>query len=313
MEVYRIAKWDTTFVTSESKRYKNLPWIALPTTFQSNGYQSMIDEFGDDAPAIYGAWCSLIKLASSCTVRGVLASSRGKAFTVSRIARMTYFPESVFVRLLAWAQTEEVGWIEVAESDEIDWSSQEESDSEGSELTALGNAQRSPSTHPGVTQASPSTHPGVTPATPTDTDTDTEHLHNNDTDCARKRRLSVKSSSVDLELAKDAALNQPDSPRIDVRSVSPVLAREEANRILRACQKGNHKVDPSLIWQTAAVALAVDTGLIDELCGKLNQRGTINNATSWINGAMRRACEESGASWRVLRAEVVPAPSVVEV
>lgn len=113
--VYRIAKWQETFETADSRKHKRLSWVSLPVGFGSNGYQSLVDQFEDEAPAIYGAWCALVNLAAQMNWRGVLCTSRGEPMSISRIARLTYMPTDVFEKLFDWASSESVGWIEVVE------------------------------------------------------------------------------------------------------------------------------------------------------------------------------------------------------
>jgi hypothetical protein len=117
--LYRIAKWETVFERAESRKLKQLNWVPIPVGFSSSGYQQMIDDFGDRAPAIYGAWCALVSLAASCTVRGTLGNGRGIPLKVSHIARMTMFPESVFVELIKWAASDNVRWLIEVKPDEI--------------------------------------------------------------------------------------------------------------------------------------------------------------------------------------------------
>jgi hypothetical protein len=117
MEVWRIAKWSDTFETSDSRNYKSLPWVSVPTTLCSNGYQSLVEEFGADAPAIYGAWSAMVAVASKCPVRGTLATSKGVPYSLERIIREAYMhPDClpIFQRLVAWASSETVGWLEDA-------------------------------------------------------------------------------------------------------------------------------------------------------------------------------------------------------
>jgi len=107
---YSIAKWQETFETSESKRYKNLTWVSLPIGLNSNGYHELVFQFGEEAPAIYGAWCALLAVAAQAPVRGTLASSKGP-YTLARIAVETRMPEVVFAKLFKWALQPEVGWL----------------------------------------------------------------------------------------------------------------------------------------------------------------------------------------------------------
>jgi hypothetical protein len=117
--VYRIAKWDTVFERAESRKLKQLNWVAMPIGFNSTGYQSMLDEFGDDASSIYGAWCALTALAATCTVRGILGNSRGNPLKVSHIARMTGFRSAVFDQLFTWAASSDVAWLEPVPDEEL--------------------------------------------------------------------------------------------------------------------------------------------------------------------------------------------------
>lgn len=111
--VYRIAKWTETFEKSESRRYKNLTWVSLPVGFNSNGYHELIATFKDDAPTIYGAWCALLSVAAEAPVHGTLANSKGIAYSLDRIVADTRFPREVFEKLIPWAVSAKVGWLEL--------------------------------------------------------------------------------------------------------------------------------------------------------------------------------------------------------
>ncbi len=79
----------------------------------------LLDEFGDDAPAIYGAWCALVAYAASCTVRGTLATSKGTPVKVGHIARTVGFGSTVFQKLIDWAVQDSVAWLVPAQPHEI--------------------------------------------------------------------------------------------------------------------------------------------------------------------------------------------------
>ena len=81
--VLRVAKWTTTFEIAESRRHRQLKWVSMPITHSSNGYARMVEQFGDRAPAIYGCWCALLKIAATCPVRGVLSTSSGAGLSFS--------------------------------------------------------------------------------------------------------------------------------------------------------------------------------------------------------------------------------------
>lgn len=116
MTTYQIANWHETFETADSRRHKSLTWVSLPNDLQSNGYQTLIEQQPDHAAELYGAWCALIAVASKCPTRGVLAASNGSAYTVQRLATLTYLPVETMQRLIDWATTQSVGWLEVCDS-----------------------------------------------------------------------------------------------------------------------------------------------------------------------------------------------------
>ncbi len=117
--IYRIAKWSETFETADSRRHKSLHWVSVPNDCHSNGYAQMIEHFGDEAPAIFGAWIALVKIASTCPIRGILSTSSGAALTVARFSFISHFPSSVFEKLIEWASAQTIGWLEVIPINEV--------------------------------------------------------------------------------------------------------------------------------------------------------------------------------------------------
>ncbi len=159
--VYRIAKWQETFERAESRKLKQLNWIALPIGFGSTGYQELLSEFGDDAPAVYGAWCALCCVAASCHVRGVLCNSRGSPLKLSHIARVTGFPESVFEQLVAWASRTDIGWLEVTSANEMSTRLAEQQEKQR-EIDVSGESPDDPPKLQGIPRAQDRTEPNKT-------------------------------------------------------------------------------------------------------------------------------------------------------
>ncbi len=112
--VLAVSRWTEVFETSESRRYKQLTWIALPVSFNSTGLQRMLDDFdGITAAALYGCWNALLKVAATAPTRGILAGQKGESYTAGRLARLSGFPKELFEKLIDWCLT--VGWLVVTQ------------------------------------------------------------------------------------------------------------------------------------------------------------------------------------------------------
>lgn len=115
-KIYRIAKWRSTFETADSRRHKVLTWVSVPNNLASNGYVELVSEFGDESPAIYGAWIAMVMIASTCACRGILCTSNAAPLTAARLSFLSHFPSTVFEKLLPWAES--VGWLEILTSEQ---------------------------------------------------------------------------------------------------------------------------------------------------------------------------------------------------
>ena len=107
---FEISQWITTFETSESRKCQTLKWVSLPVTLGA-GYEALLAEFGDEAPAIYGAWILLVGIAATAPNRGVLADSKGRPYGVEYYARKSGFSVELFRRLITWASDPDIGWL----------------------------------------------------------------------------------------------------------------------------------------------------------------------------------------------------------
>lgn len=122
--VLRVCRWSEVFETAKSRGYANLPWISVPTGFNSTGLQCLLDSFDPrEAAALYGAWVALLKVAATAPVRGVLAGRNGEQYTSRRIARLSGFMDAgLFDELIRWALNgNEAGcfaWLEWVALDE---------------------------------------------------------------------------------------------------------------------------------------------------------------------------------------------------
>jgi hypothetical protein len=110
MQIYAISRWQEVFEKSDARKAKSLTWISCPVSFNSTGYQSLLEEFdGVTAAALYGAWLALCQVAATSPIRGQLSGQKGEPYSAGRIARLSGLPSELFEKLLPWAI--KVGWL----------------------------------------------------------------------------------------------------------------------------------------------------------------------------------------------------------
>lgn len=114
--VYAISRWSEVFETAESRRHRQLQWIAHPVSFNSTGFQDLLDRFEPVmAAALYGCWSALVKIAATAPRRGVLAGQKGEPYSTARMARLSGFDADLFEKLVRWCC--EIGWLVPAQAD----------------------------------------------------------------------------------------------------------------------------------------------------------------------------------------------------
>lgn len=298
MAVLRITKWETSFETSESRKYLALSWIALPISFSSNGYQSLLDEFGDDAAAAYGAWCALCSFAATCEIRGVLATSRGVAVKTSHIGRTTGFPSSLFDRLIEWASSSTIGWLSTVSDDEFSKLLIAKEDAKNKKRKRDGS---SPEESPGELpeERDKNTATLLNPTLPNNTKPNvTQHHTTNGPGPKDRGQASVSELSTRWKSQSLSFL---------------VLVEEIAKRFGRLPDKvrfrEGQEIDRELIWQMAWVGAEFDRTVVDGICEELPRKSDpILKPRSYCDSIMRSLCTRNGYEWNVLRGLVPPAP-----
>jgi hypothetical protein len=291
--VLRINKWESVFERAESRKIKTLTWIAWPVNFSSNGYQSLLDEFGDDAAAIYGAWSALCSIAASCAVRGVLATSRGIPLKLSHISRTTGFDVTLFERLVAWATRDDIGWLgtvpgaELAKLIECFNGSINENTascmSSGESPDDMGDHRGNPcTTRPNLTIPD-ITKPNITQPDQTGPGPISRGQASDDGLVDRWKTPTRSFLDLVLEIAQRFG-RLPDKVR---------------------CRVGQ-ELDREFIWQIAWIGAEFDRGVIDDVRDRLASPDVLK-PKSYAESVLRKLCSQNGHEWKVLRG-LVPAP-----
>jgi hypothetical protein len=114
MKYYNVRGFAAEFETSESRKLKHLPWIALPTKQEGDGYTELMDH--PNGCAHFGAWTAILQLAAKCSPRGALIRDLGGrklAHDYKSISRITRVPESILAEAIP--RLMELGWLEELE------------------------------------------------------------------------------------------------------------------------------------------------------------------------------------------------------
>jgi hypothetical protein len=294
--VYRINKWETAFETSESRKYLALRWVALPISFSSNGYQSMLDEFGDDAAALYGAWCALCSFAGTCEIRGVLATSRGVSVRTSHIARITGFPAALFDRLIEWAARDEIRWVCAVPDDEL-----------GSMLADNPNKKKRKND-------SPEDSPGSLPVEREKVGS-TEHnlTEHNLTKPNITKQYQTAAPVTPGPASKDDLVDRWKRPTRNFLDLVDELAKRFGNeKIVRRIKS---HIDRDYIYRIAWVGAEFDREVVDTICASMlrspSDANYVQNPLAYADKLMRDLCAQHGHEWKALRSLVPPPPPPV--
>lgn len=108
----RVHDWSANFETHESrKRIGPLSWVAFTTSHDGKRYRRLTKL--KHAAEIYCAWVSIVRVAATCPVRGLLIDSRGDVLTATDLSDITGFPASIFDIGIKALCSREIGWLEV--------------------------------------------------------------------------------------------------------------------------------------------------------------------------------------------------------
>lgn len=110
-QVYRIRQWDN-FENHESKKLKNLSWIAMPNKHDGRGFRRVAAL--PNSVQVFCAWTLMLQVASKMPTRGVLLDEDG-ALTAADLAAKTGFHERIFADAFIALIRPEIRWLEIVE------------------------------------------------------------------------------------------------------------------------------------------------------------------------------------------------------
>lgn len=114
--IYRVKDWDKHFEKAESRRCKNMLWVAMPTKHDGSGLRRIASHHR--AGDLFAAWILIVETAAKMPTRGLLFKD-GKALTAKDLAKRTRFPEEIFTLAFHYLVEPEIGWLERVAGDGI--------------------------------------------------------------------------------------------------------------------------------------------------------------------------------------------------
>ena len=115
MKHLRITDWAEHYETAESRRIKDLSWVATPNGHDSVSFCQLLKH--PNGMAHFGAWNLILQVASKCSTRGTLTYGKKcpRPHNAETIAELTHSSEKIIGEAIA--RLLEFGWLEEIESD----------------------------------------------------------------------------------------------------------------------------------------------------------------------------------------------------
>lgn len=108
---YRIKDWDVHFEKNRTRELKAAKWFPVPNKYDGDGYTQLMEHANGDA--IYGAWMTMLGVASRCNPRGSLVRNDGRPFDAKSLSRITRIPPKTYNA--AFPVLVSIDWLETYE------------------------------------------------------------------------------------------------------------------------------------------------------------------------------------------------------
>jgi hypothetical protein len=109
---YRIRDWNLHFETAESRKRKELDWVAVPNKHDGGGYRRLTrhERFAE----VFAGWVLILEVASKMPTRGLLFKD-GRPLDCEDLSDMTGASPGVFSLAFEACSDPRVGWIELVD------------------------------------------------------------------------------------------------------------------------------------------------------------------------------------------------------
>ncbi len=106
---YRIKNWDMYFEKSDTRKCKNMRWIALPNKHDGKGFRRVAKH--ERNVELFTAWILILQVASKMPEHGLLVDEDGP-LDAHDLSDMTGFPTEIFNMAFTVLTEKRIGWIE---------------------------------------------------------------------------------------------------------------------------------------------------------------------------------------------------------
>lgn len=104
----RINNWSDNFEKADSRRCKEMLWVAVPTKMDGKHFKRLSKR--KDGMEIFGAWILLLELAAKMPERGTLKDNDGD-LSFEDMELITGFPQKSFKNAISFLSSDEMKWI----------------------------------------------------------------------------------------------------------------------------------------------------------------------------------------------------------
>lgn len=106
-DLYSIVDWDQHFENNRSRDLKDLAWVPVPNKMGGDGYTELLDH--PNGAAHFGAWITIIEIASRCRPRGTLLRGTSEPHDLRSLSRLSRVPISVYEEAIP--RLIKLGWL----------------------------------------------------------------------------------------------------------------------------------------------------------------------------------------------------------
>lgn len=116
MSVYRVKNWAELYEKAQTRKCKDMKWVAVPNKMDGSGY-ALVAAHQRNCE-LFTAWILILEVASKMPTRRLLFKN-GKPVGPPELSRRTRFSEDIFHLAFQILVEPDIDWLERVAEDEI--------------------------------------------------------------------------------------------------------------------------------------------------------------------------------------------------